>query len=613
MKAPSPYLQWKLVKIPLLLLIAGVLLSGLIVYSLLQKQSEIDRIHFDNLVQEVEQLIHERIRIYDNALRGGVGLFAASAEVLPEEWKAYVESLKITERYPGIQGMGVIFKVDDKDLTNFQSYKNPQLEFPIDIQALDHNPLKEHFIITYIEPYEKNKQARGLDIASEETRRTAALKARDSGNASVTEIIDLLQLFGENKKGFLYYLPLYQNKAVLDTLELRQKAHTGFIYAPFSARLFFKNILDQVSNEIDVDIYNSNDISEKNWIYSKDSTNEDDNEKISSIKLADKVFTLTINRSPLFKKSMHYNSWLIFFLSLLMTISVSIIIFLVQLELQQRKIITAEIENKLQITNQKLMQSQKMEAIGQLVSGITHDFNNVLSCITAYASLIKSSAPEQSSFLKYSENILLSADLGAAFMKDLLTFTRKSSSEKKTVQVNTVIKDTLKIAAVALKKNVTTDIHLEPDLWTIQADASQLTQVILNLCINARDAMSQGGQITITTHNRVLREEAWNDIPIQPGCYVHIEVQDTGPGIPVEIRQKIFEPFFTTKGEGKGTGLGLSMVASIIEDHGGKIFLDPHILHGTLFHILLPVASTVAKVDDPTAKLLTSEAPMAAK
>ncbi len=610
----SQYIKWRFIRIPLCVFIVGIILTIIIFKSLEKREGKINQARFENLKQQVENSIQEHINIYDNALHGGLGLFAASKSVEPDEWRAYVESIKISDRYPGIMGMGVAFRVLDKDLQAFTDSHNPQLEFPIEIKSIDQQYHDEHFIVTYIEPYKNNAPARGLDLGSEKDRLSAAILARDTGQGKATELLHLLQLQNKDELGFLYFLPLYEKNQTLKTAEARRKAHIGFIYAAFSVKDFFKNVLTNASDEIDIDVYNGNSTQEKDWLFCKDGFIKSSFEYINPINLGGKTFTLVFNKSADFKSASKTNIFLITFLSFFMTTAVSIIFFLISVELHQRKIITLEIKEQLELSNQKLIQSQKMEAVGQLASDITHDFNNILGGIIGYASMIKSSAAENSTFLKYADRILLSANLGSALMKDLLTFARKDSSKKSSIQVNHVIEDSLKMVGAALQKNIHTTLSLSPKLWTIEADASQLTQVILNLCINARDAMPDGGLIHISTENTLVKSSPWPHINIKPGAYVHISVQDTGSGIPLEIREKIFEAFFTTKGEGKGTGLGLSMVASIIEDHHGKIFLDNEIKKGTLFHILLPVASPIGSDDsDHPEKLLTNDAPIAAR
>ncbi len=239
----------------------------------------------------------------------------------------------------------------------------------------------------------------------------------------------------------------------------------------------------------------------------------------------------------------------------------------------------------------QLLHSQKMESIGTLAGGIAHDFNNILTAILGYADLILLNdkiPPEISNKVRVIET---SARQASQMVSKLLSFARRGSVESVPFAVNSVIEDTLSMVSRLVPKNITISKDLDPALPPVEGDVSQIEQVLMNLIINAKDAMPDGGEISITSR-LVEIEQKGLDIPttIKSGEYVYITVRDTGMGIAEEHLPHIFEPFYTTKEKGKGTGLGLAMVYGIIKEHGGYITVDSRVGHETIFNIYLPTS-----------------------
>ncbi len=241
---------------------------------------------------------------------------------------------------------------------------------------------------------------------------------------------------------------------------------------------------------------------------------------------------------------------------------------------------------------QQLVQSQKMEAIGQLAGGIAHDFNNILTAIMGYANLLLLDIPENSPLMDHAEHILSSAERAANLTRSLLAFSRKQVISPKPVNLNDVVTslDGLlhRIIGEDIELSVMTDEH---DV-IVMADGGQIEQVLINLCTNARDAMPSGGRLGIQIATVVVREQTPEHSIQRPGAYALVTVSDTGSGIDEQIREKIFEPFFTTKETGKGTGLGLSIVYGIIKQHNGFITVQGCAPAGTRFTLYLPLAGT---------------------
>ena len=245
------------------------------------------------------------------------------------------------------------------------------------------------------------------------------------------------------------------------------------------------------------------------------------------------------------------------------------------------------------VTHQKLLEqqylrAQRMESIGTLAGGIAHDLNNVLAPIMMSIELLKDSLPDPDDQVLL-KTIAVSARRGADMIKQVLSFARGVEGKRHEVRVPDVLRDLDQILSETISKNISIVSSVAPDLWQVQADPTQLQQVLLNLCVNARDAMANGGRIAISAENMMVDAHyAAMNIESRMGAYVKIEVEDNGAGIPPDIQERIFDPFFTTKPLGEGTGLGLATTLAIIKSHGGFIRMYSEVGKGTRFRIYLP-------------------------
>ncbi|NVN91773.1 MAG: response regulator [Desulfuromonadales bacterium] len=250
----------------------------------------------------------------------------------------------------------------------------------------------------------------------------------------------------------------------------------------------------------------------------------------------------------------------------------------------------------------QLRQSQKMEAIGTLAGGVAHDFNNILTIIIGFGSLLRDKLKDDDSLT----HILAAADKGAKLTHSLLTFSRKQIMETQPEEVNEIVRTIDKILRRVIGDDIAFHSRCTPEKLVIMADSGQMEQVLMNLAVNARDAMPRGGVLNLETERVELTEEL-PDPSLVPGSYARITVSDTGCGIDEEIRQRIFEPFFTTKEVGRGTGLGLSIVYGIIKQHGGVVTMQSEVSKGTCFRIYLPLieaASTMLRESQPTTRMV---------
>jgi two-component system cell cycle sensor histidine kinase/response regulator CckA len=251
------------------------------------------------------------------------------------------------------------------------------------------------------------------------------------------------------------------------------------------------------------------------------------------------------------------------------------------------------------VLEKQLHQAQKFEAIGQLAGGIAHDFNNVIGAIMGWAELGGEQAPADSRLTEYFKKIRAQTMRAAGLTRQLLAFARRQILEPQNLQINTIVTDVLSLLEKVIGKDVEIQTSLAPDLGDVRADPSQIEQILMNLCLNARDAMPGGGRLTIKTRGIELDDEACQSTPgLSPGPYVELVVSDDGTGMDAATREHIFEPFFTTKEPGKGTGLGLATVFGIVKQHDGHVSVQSELGRGTTFRICLPAALTAVNTPD---------------
>ena len=242
------------------------------------------------------------------------------------------------------------------------------------------------------------------------------------------------------------------------------------------------------------------------------------------------------------------------------------------------------------VLEEQLLHSEKMNAIGQLAGGIAHDFNNQLAGIMGYADLIKINT-ENSSSQKYAENILTITNRSAELVKQLLIFARKEQQEKKNLDIHSILTEVETIVRRSIDRKIILEINHNAEYSVISGDSGQIINVFLNLAINARDAMPDGGTIKITTESIYIdKNYSLNNSPIPAGHYIKTNIEDTGEGIPEHLKNNIFEPFFTTKATGKGTGMGLSIAYSTVKNHDGFIDIYNKKDSGAVFSIFLPLS-----------------------
>jgi two-component system, cell cycle sensor histidine kinase and response regulator CckA len=270
-------------------------------------------------------------------------------------------------------------------------------------------------------------------------------------------------------------------------------------------------------------------------------------------------------------------------------------------------ILVNDITEKKQLEAQ-FLRAQRLESLGTLASGIAHDFNNILTPILAAAQLLPLKLPD----LNEQDRVLLkliedSTKRGADLVKQILAFARGAEGKRLPLQVRHLLSEVVQVARQTFPKNIDIETNIPAtDLWTVSADATQLHQVLMNLCVNARDAMPGGGTLCLSVKNHLVDAAfARMNLEAHTGSYVMITVSDTGMGIPTKLMDRIFDPFFTTKDHGKGTGLGLSTVLGIVKNHGGFIKVYSEVEQGTQFKVYLPAIADAVIPPSQELALLT--------
>jgi PAS domain S-box-containing protein len=246
-------------------------------------------------------------------------------------------------------------------------------------------------------------------------------------------------------------------------------------------------------------------------------------------------------------------------------------------------------EQEMRALEQQLRQAQKMEAVGKLAGGIAHDFNNLLMVIQSYTEILQQGLPTRAPLRKNTQEIMKATDRAVRLTRQMLAFSRKQVLSPVVLDLNAVVDETAKMLRRLIGEDIELRVSAVESLWAVEADSDQVVQVLMNLCVNARDAMPQGGTLTIATENVKVEEGGIGRQPyVSLGDYVRLSVADTGTGISKEIQEQIFDPFFTTKEVGKGTGLGLSTVYGIVKQSGGYVWVDSELGQGACFTIYLP-------------------------
>lgn len=569
-------------KIPATALFIGWLISGSIFFGFVRFAAESDAKRFKALTNKILERSENTVDIYLRALESGAALIYSSDQVTSDDWRDFASTLKLEERYPGMNGIGVINQVQESQVDKFLKNNNLTLKTVPggDEKDLNRNEISR-LIITYLEPFEKNKKAFGLDISSEKNRRDAALYAIQSKSGAITRKIILVQ---DEKKGpgFLFYYPVFKNGQLV-----------SLVYSPVIFEKFMGAVLKDLSDEIDFEVYSSEILTSDNLMFahSHHDFNDEDSELIQQKKMAGTTFSFEFKKSAKFQSSFGILPALFGLIGCLLSLFISIIISNLEMVNRKAKRLVSIRENQLYEVQAAMVHGARLSALGQMAGGIAHEINNPLAIISGKASQVFKMANsgnfDNQKLIDLSNSIVSTVERITKIVKNLKLVARDGQKDPMVpVSLAFVLDNVISLCNQKFSNhNVKIDVPSFTDL-RINCREVQISQVLTNLLNNSFDAI-QG------TENKWIKIEidaATAGSISNPKSMVHVRVSDSGLGIPEEVLAKLMTPFFTTKDPGKGTGLGLSLSRSIIKDHGGDFYYELHDGH-TSFVIVFPVVN----------------------
>lgn len=542
------------------------------------------RVKYERKAKQVVELLKERMQKYEDALWSGVALIKTyNDDVDYKTWLQFADSLNIYKKYPGINGIGVIFSVKKENLSEYLAQQRVDRK-NFSIYPKHQNP--DLFPITYIEPVKLNKKAVGLDMAHEQNRYQAALKARDTGEAQITGPIVLVQ--DKNKTpGFLFYAPFYKEQKNKSLTE-RQKNFVGMVYAPFVVNKLMRGTLSKQKRHIGIRITDAKEV-----LYDEHNSSHDEFDpkpmfkSEHSVDIYGRTWSFDIRTTKDFTTAYKTNTPIIILLGGIFIDCLLFLLFLLMSRSNQKAYSYAQkMHEEAEAQRAMALNSNKLVALGEMAGGVAHEINNPLAIISVHNLQLKTFLKSQNfdEALKSSDKIDATVARISKIVKSMKELTRNTSQDEyEEFFIKDVVDDCLSLCSEKLQKNgiklVIKDI--DPSL-KIKGQKIQLSQVLINLINNAYDAINK-------------TQAPWIEVQVKKvNQNVMISIKDSGQGIPEHLQEKILNPFFTTKDVGEGTGLGLSISKTIIEQHKGRLVLDS-MSENTCFNIFIPINSKKAE------------------
>ncbi len=458
------------------------------------------------------------------------------------------------------------------------------------------------FHVVWVEPQRGNEGDVDADLGADPRQRTKLEDAIDSGNVTATPPTNLRQ----GGRGFLVFVPVYS-----------QTKLRGFLVGVFRYEALLSSILQDVAPDYWVVVSDGHEAIYSRTLavpFREGAYAQEANIQVEGlsweVKAWPKSGVVAYARSPL--------PTLVFGGGILMAVVLGFAVYMTESSLLHvRKLQTSNRELQKEIAGREkaeeaLRQAQKMEAVGRLAGGVAHDFNNVLMVIRGQAALSLNAVGLSPTLRQELTEIVKAADRASSLTRKLLAFGRKQVLQARVLDLNTLITQLAEMLPPVLREDISLKIDLHPDLGHVRADSAQLEQVIMNLVFNARDAMPNGGELTIETSNCDL-DEAWVSTHpgVRGGPYVVLSVRDTGHGMDEATQTHLFEPFFTTKDKSRGSGLGLATVYGTVNQSGGCVTVSSKPGSGTTFQIYLPrveeAVEAVAEAPTPLVRFLGHE------
>ncbi|HEU4969347.1 CHASE domain-containing protein [Sphingomonas sp.] len=583
--------------IPLLVFLLGLAASLAAAAVVSHAESARRAARFEVLADNAVAAIRARMLSQLTLLRATAGFFKASDQVRPDEFRNFVERLRLSGYYAGVLGMGYAEYLPDRASVAAYERDARSEEFP-DFHVWPEGARNGYSAIRFLEPLDRrNRAAIGYDMLSEPTRRAAMNAALSSDEARVSGRVRLVQEIDPVKQpGFLIYLALFDGTGAARKLR-------GWVYSPLRAYdLFDATFAGSDLSQLTVEIFDHEPVEQQLLYRSAPVPPHPSVQRIRRFDTGGRTWVVRLSSTPKFDDAQSFQlTALVAGAGTLISVLIAILMF------QQRRA-TARTEQEVALRTAELRdangrlidegnaraeaeaqvrQMQKMEAIGQLTGGIAHDFNNMLAIILGNLDLAERRLEEPDRVRRAIGHAREGAMRAAQLTQRLLAFGRRQALAPRVVDANALILGMAELMRRALGKEVRLETVLADDLWRCFVDAVQLESAILNLAINARDAMPDGGAVTIATAN-MRRSTGAQSESGQSSDFVSISVRDTGCGMSEDVAARAFEPFFTTKDVGRGTGLGLSQVYGFVSQSGGTLELTSAPERGTTVVILLP-------------------------
>jgi signal transduction histidine kinase/FixJ family two-component response regulator len=581
----------------------------------------------------LQQVIDHVVEQVDAAGR----LFDSTPIVTRQNFKLFVaESLR---HHPEIKSLGWVPLVSGSQSASFESAARQDgiadfriTEHPADGRLVSASEQDEYYPLYYVEPTAGNEVELGRDLASEDELRQSLLKARDTGEKVTTQRVRIVQE-QEDHAVFFIFRPVYRYGRPSATVEERRQNFKGFVRGVFCISDFVKEALMTARAEnASVRIYEEASSGRTNLLFggegalphgigggilASDAHVSSRLSRAAVLQLPSRTWLVVFEpEASFYQEHRTAEVWLIFAASLVITLLMSLNMLrmtrrnarisalaeqlsVTNQDLQAKILERERAENALRESEEKVRQMQKMEAIGQLAGGIAHDFNNILMVILGFCDILLAKLAADGPLCEHVRTIKKAALRASDLTRQLLAFGRKQMLQPRVADLNELILDAEKMLRRLIREDIELIFDLNRETVQVKVDPSQVSQIMMNLAANARDAMPHGGKLIIETRTvDFTTRAATGHAELQPGRYAMAAVSDTGIGMDDAAKSHLFEPFFTTKELGKGTGLGLATIYGIVKQSGGYIYAYSELGKGTTFKIYLPRSDTALTVDE---------------
>ncbi|WP_293450440.1 CHASE domain-containing protein [Phenylobacterium sp.] len=588
--------------VPVLVLLVGACATAFTTVQLLVVAAEQDNARLRLEADLAGSTLQQRLDSSAALLRGAAGLFAASDEVTADEFFAYVDHLRVKSRYPGVLAIGYARRVRG-EAGREALVADLRRQGAAGFHVWPEGRRDAYTPVVYLWPRSPaNVQVIGYDISVEPKRREALTRALTANDLALSGVVRLARRDTDNTPdGVLMYMPVGD----------KDPSKAGFVYGALRTDALLETVFPARPDRLVDIVIRDGSPGTGDLLYRTAARDHPRLSTVREVPVAGRRWTIEVNTRPAFEaRSNRDLAYWAAALGALFTLALTAAVFaqaraglraaearnaLADLnasledrvlartrELAGANAVLREEMVRREAAESQMRQMQKMEAIGQLTGGIAHDFNNMLAIIVGSLDMARRRLTDTDARVaRYIDNASEGARRAAALTSRLLVFARRQRLNPEPLDVNRLIEGMTELLSRSLGERIEILTRPADDLWPVHADAAGLENALLNLAVNARDAMPDGGRLVIETENVA------GGAPMS-GDHVSIRIVDTGSGMPEAVAERAFEPFFTTKEVGKGSGLGLSQVYGFVSQSGGRVTIESGVGHGTTVTIWLP-------------------------